>query len=66
MKIKMNSEESYEEKQELVENMLRDFYKDPNLQITEMKCFKGSKAGDNYMSVIKKVDVKGLLSNKEG
>lgn len=67
MKItKEKDDENFEEEPALMQSILREYHNDSNLKITKMKCFRGSKDGDNYMSVIKKVHIEGFLSDDEG
>lgn len=40
---------------ETVQDILRQYNKDNELQVTEIVCCPGSKAGDNYMSLIKRI-----------
>lgn len=52
----VNGEASeFSENIETVREILREYHKDNELQVTEIACCPGSKAGDNYMSLIKRI-----------
>lgn len=47
----------FNEKCSSVEDVLKTYFNDNDLCVLKMKCQAGSKSGDNYMSVIKRVIV---------
>lgn len=49
-----------------VQEILRQHHDDVELQVTEIMCGPGSKAGDNYMSKIKRIGVKIKTNNNSG
>ena len=63
MKFKSENEE-FAEVSENFEKILKTFF--PEIKINEMICTRGSKVGDNYMSVVKKVVVKGRFCDEKG
>lgn len=46
------------EEKKTVQEILRRYRKDDSIRIVKMECGAGSKQGDNYMSVVKQVNVK--------
>jgi hypothetical protein len=54
------------ERIETIQEILRRYYVDKNLQVKELKCTQGSKDGDNYMSLIKRIVAKIRTSNNTG
>lgn len=49
-----------------VENILKCYHGDNGLQIRTLDCAAGTQEGDNYMSVIKRILVKGKFHNNAG
>lgn len=56
----------FSENIETVREILRRYHEDDQLQVTEIKCGPGSKEGDNYMSLIKRILVKIKTNNNAG
>lgn len=54
------------EKLETIETVLRDFFGDDELKVKEIDCCPGSKDGDNYMSLIKRVHVRYYRPENKG
>lgn len=65
----MGSDNCYEvienETKENIENLLRFYECDDSLIVDSIKCMAGSKSGDNYMSVVKRIIVKGRQNNND-
>lgn len=61
-----NNDREFEEKLETIQKVLQEYYGDYDLQLNYIHCGAGSKIGDNYMSVIKKIHVKGKRKNQSG
>lgn len=47
------------ETKENIENLLRYYECDDSICIDSIKCMPGSRSGDNYMSVVKRIIVSG-------
>lgn len=58
--------DEFVESLETVENILKCHHGDNGLQIRAVDCAAGSQEGDNYMSVIKRILVKGKFHNNAG
>lgn len=56
----------FSENVETVKEILRRFSGDDSLEIVEMQCEAGSKDGDNYMSLIKRIKAKINTKNCSG
>lgn len=56
----------FSENIEIVRDILRQYDKDNELQVTEIACCPGSKAGDNYMSLIKRIVATIRTTSNEG
>lgn len=56
----------FSENVETIRDVLRQYHKDNELQVIDMACFPGSKAGDNYMSQIKRIEVKIRTKSNAG
>lgn len=53
------------ETKENIENLLRYYECDDSILVDSIKCMAGSRDGDNYMSVVKRVLVKGRQNNNQ-
>lgn len=53
------------ETKENIENLLRYYECDDSILVDSIKCMAGSRDGDNYMSVVKRVLVKGQQNNNQ-
>lgn len=51
---------------ETIENILKYYHGDSGLQVRTLDCAAGTQEGDNYMSVIKRIIVKGKFHNSTG
>ncbi|KAG4073260.1 hypothetical protein HA402_008606 [Bradysia odoriphaga] len=51
------------EKKETIENILRQYERNYGLTVESTECTAGSKMGDNYMSVVKRIKIIGTLAN---
>lgn len=60
----MESKE-FDETKENIENLLRYSECDDSIKIDTIKCVPGSKEGDNYMSVVKRITVTGKQNNNQ-
>lgn len=60
------NEQEFEEKLETIQKVLQEYYRDYHLQVNFINCEPGSKTGDNYMSIIKRIAVKGTRKNHSG
>lgn len=60
----INEEVENESIQEL-ECILRKWENDDTLALSQIECLPGSRQGDNYMSIIKRVKVEGKWKNNE-
>jgi hypothetical protein len=47
----------FNEKYKTIEEILKRYFSDNDLRVLKMKCISGSKDGDNYMSVVKRIIV---------
>lgn len=47
----------FNEKYSTIEDVLKRYFNDKDLRVLKMKCLSGSKEGDNYMSVVKRIIV---------
>ena len=56
----------FSENIETVQEILRRYHGDNELQVSEIQCMPGSKDGDNYMSLIKRIMVKIKTNNNAG
>lgn len=56
----------FSENVETVQYILQQYLKDNSLEIVEMLCEAGSKDGDNYMSLIKRIKAKIRTKNSSG
>jgi hypothetical protein len=56
----------FSENIETIQEILRRTNVDKNLQVKELECAQGSKDGDNYMSLIKRIVAKIKTSNSAG
>lgn len=56
----------FSENIETVQMILRKYHGDSELQVTEIVCSPGSKDGDNYMSLIKRIVAKIKTNNNSG
>lgn len=54
------------ENTEILERILRKFEKNESIQLTICKSALGSRIGDNYMSVVKRVSVIGKSDQEPG
>lgn len=54
------------EDRESIEKMLRCSEKDESIVLSSIECSPGSRLGDNYMSIVKRVRVKGRRNGNEG
>lgn len=54
------------ENKETIQKVLQQFERNFNLTVTSTECSAGSEIGDNYMSVVKRVNVIGTLDNDSG
>jgi hypothetical protein len=54
------------EKPETLERILQREFDDPELRIIKIDCMRGSKDGDNYMSLIKRIIVKYRTGKSAG
>lgn len=48
-----------------IENILRIFECDKSILLNTLKCLSGSRQGDNYMSVVKRVIVAGTYKTEK-
>lgn len=53
----------YSEKCSTIKEILKSYFNNNDLYIIKMKCLSGSKSGDNYMSVVKRIIVEFSLGN---
>lgn len=53
-----NLSKMFGENIETVEQILQNYFNDNELQVRELTCEAGSKDGDNYMSLIKRIHVR--------
>lgn len=60
----INEEVENESIQEL-ERILRKWENDDTLVLSQIECLPGSRQGDNYMSIIKRVKIEGKWKNNE-
>lgn len=51
------------ETKENIQNLLRYYEYDDSICIDSIKCMPGSRAGDNYMSIVKRIIVTGKQNN---
>jgi hypothetical protein len=56
----------FSENIETIQAILRRCHVDKNLHVKELECTEGSKDGDNYMSLIKRIVAKIKTSNNSG
>ena len=49
-----------------IERILRIYECDENFSVDAIQCQPGSREGDNYMSVVKRIIVRGRFSNDKG
>jgi hypothetical protein len=56
----------FSEKERTIEQILQHFYNDINLSVINLTFEPGSKEGDNYMSIIKRINVKFASSKNPG
>lgn len=56
--MKESTTKKFMENVETIEHVLQDFLIDDELKVKEIECEAGSKDGDNYMSLIKRVHVR--------
>lgn len=56
----------FSENIETVQEILRRYHGDNELEVSEIECIPGSKDGDNYMSLIKRIVVKIKTNNNAG
>lgn len=65
----MDSDEVLEvietETKENIENLLRYYECDESILVDSIKCMAGSREGDNYMSVVKRILVRGRHNNNQ-
>lgn len=54
-KSETDSKDEFSENINTIEAVLQRYHNNNDLQILDIKCEPGSKTGDNYMSVIKRV-----------
>jgi hypothetical protein len=54
------------EKIDTIQQILRRYYGDKGLKVKTLECTEGSKDGDNYMSLIKRIFAKIKTSNNTG
>lgn len=60
------NDQEFQEKLETIQKVLQEYYRDYHLQVNFINCGPGSKTGDNYMSIIKRISVKGTRKNHTG
>lgn len=58
--------DEFSEDIETVQEILRRYHGDGELVVSEIQCIPGSKDGDNYMSLIKRIVVKIKTNNNAG
>lgn len=56
----------FNENIETICEILRCYTNDNTLQVIDIQCSPGSKDGDNYMSLIKRINVKIKTNNNSG
>lgn len=54
------------ENHDTIERVLRRSERDFNLTVESIVCTAGSQVGDNYMSVVKRVKVRGRMARDQG
>ena len=54
------------ERIETIQKILRYYHDDKHLKVKELECTEGSKDGDNYMSLIKRIEAKIKTGNNLG
>jgi hypothetical protein len=59
-------ETNFQERIETLQKVLQTYYNDYSLRLNYIKCSPGSRSGDNYMSIIKRIFVKGTFKNFAG
>lgn len=65
-KVNMNGSEVEAEDRDSVETLLRRFEQDDLIVLDNIECTPGSRLGDNYMSIVKRVRVTGTRNGNEG
>jgi hypothetical protein len=61
-----DAKDEFSENIKTIEAVLQRYYCNNNLQILDIKCGPGSKMGDNYMSLIKRIKVWFRDENNSG
>lgn len=61
-----DSSKMFWENIETIEQVLQNYFNDKELEVKELTCEAGSKDGDNYMSLIKRVHVRYHRPDNKG
>lgn len=65
-KVNADGSEVEPEDRDVIEKLLRRTEKNESIVLDTIECSPGSRLGDNYMSIVKRVRVKGTLNGSEG
>lgn len=65
-KVKSSGSEVEPEDRESIEKLLRFSETDESIVLSSIECSPGSRLGDNYMSIVKRVRVRGRRNGNEG